>query len=324
MIATIARELENNERFLVATHVNPDGDAIGSLGALALVLEGMGKQVVAYCQDEVPGFLRFLPYADRIVREISGSDHFEVAVVLDCGELDRIGSAVEVLQHVRKIIHIDHHSSSDDFGQINLVRPECSSTAEILYEIFQAIPVSLTQEVAENIYTAILTDTGSFRFANTTPKALAIAAEMVALGVLPEKVAGEIYDSMSPERIELLSLSLNTLTLRKNGRVAAMHVSRRMLEETGTSLIDTDGFVNYPRAISTAEIAIFFREMASDEVNVSLRSRGGLNVAEFARIHGGGGHHNAAACRPRGSLSEVVEKILKAAEEFIQHGQTIT
>ena len=324
MIATIARELENNERFLVATHVNPDGDAIGSLGALALVLEGMGKQVVAYCQDEVPGFLRFLPYADRIVREISGPDQFEVAVVLDCGELDRIGRAVEVLQHVRKIIHIDHHSSSDDFGQINLVQPECSSTAEILYEIFQAIPVSLTQEAAENIYTAILTDTGSFRFANTTPKALAIAAEMVALGVLPEKVAGEIYDSMSPERIELLSLSLNTLTLRKNGRVAAMHVSRRMLEETGTSLIDTDGFVNYPRAISTAEIAIFFREMDADEVNVSLRSRGGLNVAEFARIHGGGGHHNAAACRLRGSLAEVVNKILTAAEEFVEQGQPNT
>jgi phosphoesterase RecJ-like protein len=319
MIATIARELENNERFLVATHVNPDGDAIGSLGALALVLEGMGKQVVAYCQDEVPGFLRFLPYSDRIVREISGPDRFEVAVVLDCGELDRIGSAAEVLQHVRKIIHIDHHSSGDDFGQLNLVRPECSSTAEILYEIFHAIPVSLTPEAAENIYTAILTDTGSFRFANTTARALAIAAEMISLGVVPEKVAGEVYDSMSPARIQLLARSLDTLTLRSSGRVAAMRVSRQMLEETGTSFIDTDGFVNYPRAISTAEIAVFFREMDSDEVNVSLRSRGGLNVAEFARIYGGGGHHNAAAFRLIGSLSEVVEKVLTAAEEFIQH-----
>lgn len=321
MIATIAQELKNNERFLLATHVNPDGDAIGSLGALALVLEGMGKQVVAYCQDEVPEFLRFLPYADRIVREISGLDRFEVAVVLDCGAFDRIGSAVEVLQHVGKIIHIDHHSSSGDFGQLNLVRPECSSTAEILYEIFQAIPVSLTPEVAENIYTAILTDTGSFRFANTTARTLAIAAEMVSLGVAPEKVAGEIYDSMSPERIELLARSLDTLTLRSNGRVAAMHVSRRMLEETGTSLIDTDGFVNYPRAISTAEIAIFFRELAADEVNVSLRSRSGHDVAEFARIHGGGGHHNAAAFRLGGSLSEVVEKVLTEAGEFIVGGR---
>lgn len=321
MIATIAQELKNNERFLLATHVNPDGDAIGSLGALALVLEGMGKQVVAYCQDEVPEFLRFLPYADRIVREISGLDRFEVAVVLDCGAFDRIGSAVEVLQHVGKIIHIDHHSSSGDFGQLNLVRPECSSTAEILYEIFQAIPVSLTPEVAENIYTAILTDTGSFRFANTTARTLAIAAEMVSLGVAPEKVAGEIYDSMSPERIELLARSLNTLTLRSNGRVAAMHVSRRMLEETGTSFIDTDGFVNYPRAISSAEIAIFFRELAADEVNVSLRSRSGHDVAEFARIHGGGGHHNAAAFRLGGSLSEVVEKVLTEAGEFIVGGR---
>ena len=321
MIATIAQELKNNERFLMATHVNPDGDAIGSLGALALVLEGMGKQVVAYCQDEVPEFLRFLPYADRIVREISGLDRFEVAVVLDCGAFDRIGSAVEVLQLVGEIIHIDHHSSSGDFGQLNLVRPECSSTAEILYEIFQAIPVSLTPEVAENIYTAILTDTGSFRFANTTARTLAIAAEMVSLGVVPEKVAGEIYDSMSPERIELLARSLDTLTLRSNGRVAAMHVSRRMLEETGTSFIDTDGFVNYPRAISSAEIAIFFREMDADEVNVSLRSRSGHDVAEFARIHGGGGHHNAAAFRLGGSLSEVVEKVLTEAGEFIVGGR---
>jgi len=320
LIAAIARELRDNKRFLLTTHVNPDGDAIGSLGALALVLEDMGKKVVAYCQDEIPAFLRFLPYSDRIVREIPGPDRFDVAVVLDCGEIDRIGNAAEVLQHVEKIIHIDHHSSSDDFGQLNLVRPECSSTAEILYEIIQAIPASLNKEAAENIYTAILTDTGSFRFANTTARALDIAAEMVALGVAPDKIASEVYDSMSPERLRLLARSLHTLTLRANGRLATMQVSRRMLEETKTTVMDTDGFVNYPRGISTAEMAIFFREMDSGKVNVSLRSRGKLNVAEFARSYDGGGHHNAAAFRAEGSLPEVVEEILAAAEEFIAGG----
>jgi phosphoesterase RecJ-like protein len=320
LIAAIARELRNNQRFLLTTHVNPDGDAIGSLGALALVLEDLGKGVVAYCQDEIPGFLRFLPYSDRIVREIPGPERFDVAVVLDCGELDRIGNANAVLQHVEKIIHIDHHSSSDDFGQLNLVLPECSSTAEILYEIFQAIPASLSLEAAENIYTAILTDTGSFRFANTTARALDIAAEMVGLGVAPDKIASEVYDSMSPERLRLLALSLSTLTLRASGRLATMQVSRRMLEETETTVMDTDGFVNYPRGINTAEMAIFFREMDSGKVNVSLRSRGRLNVAEFARNYDGGGHHNAAAFRAEGSLSEVVEKILAAAEEFIAGG----
>ena len=320
MIAAIARELRDNKRFLLTTHVNPDGDAIGSLGALALVLEDMGKEVVAYCQDEIPGFLRFLPYSDRIVREIQGPDRFDVAVVLDCGELDRIGNAADVLQNIEKIIHIDHHSSSDDFGQLNLVRPECSSTAEILYEIIQAIPASLSKKAAENIYTAILTDTGSFRFANTTARALDIAAEMVALGVAPDKIASEVYDSMSPERLRLLARSLNTLTLRANGRLATMLVSRQMLEETETTVMDTDGFVNYPRGISTAEMAIFFREMDSGKVNVSLRSRGKLNVAEFARSYNGGGHHNAAAFRAEGSLPEVVEKILAAAEEFIAGG----
>jgi phosphoesterase RecJ-like protein len=320
LIEAIAKELRDNNRFLLTTHVNPDGDAIGSLGALALVLEDLGKQVVAYCQDEIPGFLRFLPYSERIVREIPGPNRFDVAVVLDCGELDRIGNASEALQQVEKIIHIDHHSSSDDFGQLNLVRPECSSTAEILYEIFQAIPASLSLEAAENIYTAILTDTGSFRFANTTARALDIAAEMVALGVTPEKIASKLYDSMSPERLRLLALSLDTLTLRANGRLATMQVSRRMLEETNTSVMDTDGFVNYPRGINTAEMAIFFREMDSGKVNVSLRSRGRLNVAEFARNYDGGGHHNAAAFRVEGSLTEVVEEVLAAAEEFIAGG----
>ena len=320
MIEAIAKELRDNKTFFLTTHVNPDGDAIGSLGALALILEDLGKQVVAYCQDEIPGFLRFLPYSERIVREIPGSKRFDLAVVLDCGELDRIGNAAEALQQVEKIIHIDHHSSSDDFGQLNLVRPECSSTAEILYEIFQAIPASLSLEAAENIYTAVLTDTGSFRFANTTARALDIAAEMVALGVAPDKIASEVYDSISPERLRLLALSLNTLTLRANGRLATMQVSRGMLEETKTSVMDTDGFVNYPRGINTAEMAIFFREMDPGKVNVSLRSRGRLNVAEFARNYDGGGHHNAAAFRAEGSLTEVVEEVLAAAEKFIAGG----
>ena len=320
MIEAIAKELRDNKSFFLTTHVNPDGDAIGSLGALALILEDLGKQVVAYCQDEIPGFLRFLPYSERIVREIPGSKRFDLAVVLDCGELDRIGNAAEALQQVEKIIHIDHHSSSDDFGQLNLVRPECSSTAEILYEIFQAIPASLSLEAAENIYTAVLTDTGSFRFANTTARALDIAAEMVALGVAPDKIASEVYDSISPERLRLLALSLNTLTLRANGRLATMQVSRGMLEETKTSVMDTDGFVNYPRGINTAEMAIFFREMDPGKVNVSLRSRGRLNVAEFARNYDGGGHHNAAAFRAEGSLTEVVEEVLAAAEKFIAGG----
>jgi len=321
MIATIAREFKSKQRFLLATHVNPDGDAIGSLGALALVLEGMGKQVLAFCQDEVPRFLQFLPYSDRIVREIPRPDEFEVAVALDCGELDRIGNSAKVLQGVQKIIHIDHHSSGDGFGHLNLVRPECSSTAEILFEIFQAIPVALESQAAENIYTAILTDTGSFRFANTTARALAIASEMVSLGVAPDKVAGEVYENISPERLRLLALSLNTLTIRSNGRLAALQVSRQMFEETGTTAAETDGFVNYPRAINGAEVAIFFREMDLGLVNVSLRSRGRQNVAEFARIYEGGGHHNAAAFRCQGLLAEVVEKVLAAAEEFIGGGE---
>ena len=317
MTSTVALELRNNHRFLLATHANPDGDAIGSLGALALVLEGMGKQVVAYCQDQAPGFLRFLPYSDRIVHELPSSDRFEVAVVLDCGELERIGAAAQTVLRVQKIIHIDHHSSGNDFGTLNLVDPERSSTAEILYEVFQAIPVEVSREAAENLYTAILTDTGSFRFANTTPRALSIAGALVARGVEPDKVASAVYECMSPGRLRLLSLSLNTLTIRAEGRLAAIWVTQQMLVETGTAAADTDGFVNYPRSITSSEIAIFFRELEDGRVNVSLRSRGTQNVAEFARMHGGGGHQNAAAFRLQGSLPEVMSHVLAKAEGFL-------
>jgi phosphoesterase RecJ-like protein len=321
MIRTIAQEFKENERFLLATHVNPDGDAVGSLGALALVLEEMGKKVVAYCQDQVPGFLRFLPYSDRIVQEIPGSEPVDVAVVLDCGELARIGAGAEAVQKIGRIIHIDHHSSGNGFGHLNLIEPERSSSAELLYEIFRAIPADLSRDAAENIYAAILTDTGSFRFANTTARALAIAAEMVSQGVAPDRVASAIYDSMSPERLRLLNSCLSTLTVRAKGRLAAVWVSRQMLADSGTTAADTDGFVDYPRSISSVEMAIFFREMDSGMVNVSLRSRGSQDVAEFARLHGGGGHRNAAAFRRQGSLRSVVENVLLAAEAFLTGGQ---
>ncbi len=322
MILTIARELKDNHRFLVATHVNPDGDAIGSLGAMALVLEGMGKEVVAYCQDQVPGFLRFLPYSDRIVHDLPNADGFEVAVVLDCGELERLGAASQAIQRVQKIIHIDHHRSGNDFGTLNLVDPERSSTAEILYDVFQALPVELSREVAENLYTAILTDTGSFRFANTTARALSIAGATVSRGVEPDRVASAVYDCMSPGRLRLLGLSLNTLTIRAQGRLAAMWVTHQMLAETGTTAADTDGFVNYPRSITTSEIAILFREIDADQVNVSLRSRGTQDVAEFAWRYQGGGHQNAAACRLPGPLPEVVSRVLGEAERFLARSQS--
>jgi phosphoesterase RecJ-like protein len=317
MTSTVALELRNNHRFLLATHVNPDGDAIGSLGALALVLEGMGKEVVAYCQDQAPGFLRFLPYSDRIAHDVPSSNRFDVAVVLDCGELERIGAAARVVQRMHKIIHIDHHSSGNEFGTLNLVEPARSSTAEILYDVFQAIPVEVSREVAENLYTAILTDTGSFRFANTTPRALAIAGALVEKGVAPNKVAGAVYDCMSPGRLRLLGLSLNTLNTRAEGRLAAIWVTQQMLAETETTAADTDGFVNYPRSVTTSEIAIFFRELDDGRVNVSLRSRGTQNVADFARMYGGGGHQNAAAFRLPGPLPEVMSHVLAKAEEYL-------
>ena len=315
LVRKIAEAIRAKQTFLISSHTNPEGDAIGSMLALSLGLKSLGKKVQVLNQDPVPEVLAFLPGAEDIAHQLHSSIRFDAALVLDCGNQDRLGNAVQAVTQAEKIINIDHHTGNSRFGDINLVDPAASSTAEIIYDLLQAIPIEFTKPVAENIYTGILTDTGSFHYSNTSAKAFTVAKACLLAGVDPWGLAEKIYESQPLARLRLLQLALATLEVTEDGRIGSMTVSKKMMEASGASAGLTEDFINYPRSLKGTEVALLFREISAEEYRISLRSRGTVDVAEIARAFQGGGHPNAAGCTLGGSLSAVKERVLRAVRK---------
>lgn len=316
----VARALLDGRRILVTSHANPDGDAIGSVIAMGLLLGKLDKDVVMYNQDPVPGNFAFLPGAKELVHNLDGLE-FDTTLVLDCSELSRVGKLPEI-ELLGKLVGIDHHLTAQPLGEANYLDPGASSIGEMIHAVLQHLPAELDPDVATCIYTSILTDTGSFRYSNTSPNALRVAAEMVAQGVSPWEVALAVYESQPLSRIKLLGLVLPTLQVAEHGRYGSIVVTQQMLTETGSSEEHIDGFINYPRGIEGVEVAVQYRELAQDSFKVSFRSRGNINVAEIADQFGGGGHANAAGCALEGDLeavrTRIEQTIDRAIEEFQQ------
>ena len=285
---------------------------MGSSLALAISLKGIGKSVTVFNQDPIPVSLRFLPMSAEVVHEIKNPVDYDVGLVLDCTDLDRVGKEAKKIRGIKKIINIDHHKTNSGFGDLNLVNPHKSSTAEILYELLKEIPVPITQETAVNIFTGILTDTGSFCYSNTTASSLLIASELVSKGVNPSKVAEEVYERQSAARMRLLGLVLGTLEISDNGRIGSVLVLSSMLEKAGATPDLTENMVNYPKSIWGVQVALLFREVSENHYKVSLRSSEGVDVADIAGEFGGGGHPRASGCTIKGSLVEVKGRILDA------------
>jgi len=296
---------------LISTHQNPEGDAIGSVLALGLALKRMGKEVQVLTQDPIPEMLAFLSGAREVIHQAPAGGGFDVAFALDCGDQARLGEEFGKLKGMGKIINIDHHVSNNHFGEINLVDPRASSAAEIIYDLLRTIPVSMTPAIAENIYTGILTDTGSFHYSNTTPKTFAVARACLLAGVDPRRVAEQVYETQPLARLRLLPRALDTLELSAEGRISSVIVTQQMLQETGATVALTEDFVNFPRSVKGVEVALLFREITPTKYRVSLRSQGAADVARIAGRFQGGGHPNASGCTVEGSLSEVKAKVLE-------------
>jgi phosphoesterase RecJ-like protein len=308
----IAEAIRAGQTFLISSHTNPEGDAIGSVLALSLGLKSLGKEVQVLNQDPVPEMLMFLPGVEDVTHQVIASRRFDVSFALDCGDPERLGNALPGIKQADKIINIDHHTGNSHFGDLNLIDPAASSTAEIIYDLLRAIPIEFTKPIAENIYTGILTDTGSFRYSNTSVKAFRIAQSCLVAGVDPRELAQKIYETQPLARLRLLRLALGTLEVTAEGRIGSMTVSRKMIEESGASVDLTEDFINYPRSLKGIEVAVLFREISSEEYRVSFRSRGRVNVAEIAREFRGGGHPNAAGCTVAGSLASAKARVLAA------------
>ncbi len=314
----VADVLFTFSRYLVVTHLRPDGDAIGSLLALKKVLESTGKNVKAYCADPLPENLKFLPDADSITSSVPSCGDFDVVVFLDCGAPDRAGSDV-IPEKIKECttINIDHHVNSDPFGDIYWIDTKASSTCEMLYELFKEAKVAISPPIATCLYTGILTDTGSFQFSNTTGRVLNIAAQLVTAGADPQSIAQNIFESASPQRLFLLSRVLNSLKYHADFRIATARLTRSMLAETGANTMDSEGFVNMLRQVKSVKVAVLFREEDNNRVHVGLRSKEHYDVSIFARRFGGGGHAHAAACRLEGNIDQVEQIILPALIDFV-------
>ena len=305
MIESILQLIHQSQTFLVASHENPDGDAIGSTLALTNLLREMGKDVVAYNQDRAPLEYTFLPGYASVVNEVDAMRTFDAGFVLDAGELNRAGNWIKGC--CRTLVNIDHHPCSEDFGDIYYLDTEACATGVMIYRILQAAGRKLSLDVATCIYTAILADTGSFRYSNANQEAFRVAGEMIEVGVDPWSIASGLYESQDKERLSLLAMALPTLKISACGRYASLAVTLDMYDKTGAHEEHTDRFINYPRSIRGVEVAIFFRQLDQNLFKVGFRSKGNIDVGALARAMHGGGHHNAAGATAEGDL-EIVQK----------------
>jgi phosphoesterase RecJ-like protein len=297
---------------VVAAHMGPDGDAIGSSLALARVLREQGKKAYTYNRDGAPYNLEFLSGSEGIITEPRKlPESIDLFVVLDCSALHRVDSRLPAFNTEKtKMLCIDHHQTLENTPFDVMVHDtEASSVGEMIYRLILAMGARLTQPVAECLFVAVHTDTGSFRYSNSTPAALAIAGELVRAKSDVWYLCSEVYENYPVGRIRLLNLVLGTLQLSSCGRFAFIHVTQEMFQRTNTGPQMLDGFINYARGISGVEVAAQLRQVGAKAFRVSLRSRGRVNVASLAEAFDGGGHHHAAGCGMNGSEDQVIKQL---------------
>jgi bifunctional oligoribonuclease and PAP phosphatase NrnA len=320
---SIIQQFNNSNKILAVCHANPDGDAIGSLIALGLSLEALNKKITLYCESPIPAVYRFLPAVHRIVKKI-GRLNYDAAVILDCGDLSRVGKAISFVKQVPVIVNIDHHVTNTGFGHLQLIDTSACATAEIVYRLIKQMGLSFDKTIATSIYTGILADTGSFRFSNTNKAAFAICQEMVEIGVDPHNIARHVYGTYSLSRIKLLNLALDSIELSKNGKLSIMTLTKDMFDETHTQSEDVDGLINYAKRIEDVEVAALIQEQHNgkkrsktpNRFHVSLRSDGAVDVAAIASLFGGGGHSSAAGFSIESTLSNIKSRIFSLADKI--------
>jgi len=319
-LAEIAAVFRSRHRFVVMSHARPDGDALGCTIATALCLRQLGKDVTAWNEDGVTNRYRYLPQAEIVSRPPAEAQRFEVAIVLDNAVRNRAGKAVEAVAHADLWINIDHHITNEGYGDLKYIDAASPATGQILFELFRGQDLPLTDPMADNLFVAISTDTGSFQYPSTTARTYEIAAELIRAGVDVGALSQKMYESYPRRRIELLRALLNVLRFTSNGRVASFALSAEMVKAAGSQPEDTEGLIDHIRAIDGVVAAAFFEETGDGRVRVSLRSKSPkVDVSKICGTFGGGGHILAAGARVRGSLAEVEEKVLQAIDhEFDQ------
>ncbi|HEX5854784.1 MAG TPA: bifunctional oligoribonuclease/PAP phosphatase NrnA [Thermoanaerobaculia bacterium] len=300
----VAKLLAAGRRFLLTGHRNPDGDALGSALGLALALEAAGKEARVVMRDTWSSAYSKLPGIGRVaVADALPADwpsRWDAALAMECPQADRAGWPNLLLG---KVINVDHHAGNTRYGALNLVDLPAAATGEIVADLLDLLGWPLTADIATNLWVSLVTDTGSFRYSNTTPKALALGARLVAEGAQPGPVNEFLFEAAPLSSLKLEALVLGTLELHAGGAVATVELPRRFFDESGAKEADTEGLVNRARGIEGVRAAALIREGDPGEIRCSLRSKGEVDVRSVAALHSGGGHRNASGCRMAGTLA---------------------
>lgn len=305
MLQDVLQQIEQRERFVLTSHARPDGDAVGSALACCQVLRAMGKHADVVLHDGVPRIYRSLPFADQVVQANVVNGNYEAAIILECDSINR--TRLQGLEN-RFLISIDHHVSGKPFAHVNWIDPHAIATAEMVFRLSREAGVNISPEIATCLYTALMTDTGSFMFQGTNENTFALARELVLAGADPAHCAQGIYFAHSEAKIRLLGEALRNLHIES--LIGWVWVTQEQMAICGAREEDCEGLVNYVLSIGNVEVAAFFRELPDGRFRVSLRSKGKLDVARVAESFGGGGHQCASGCSVDGPLTETVRQIL--------------
>ena len=304
--------LRSQQTFAVLSHVRPDGDALGSQLGLGLSLSKLGKKVMVRNEDGLLEKYSFLPGGEFLQTPLSEAQDFDVAIALDTATQSRLGTATELVRSAKTWINIDHHPSNPGYGDLVYIDATAPATGQILFELITSQGLPLDAAIAENLFVAISTDTGSFQYSNTTARTFEIGAALVGCGVDVGRVSQLLYESYPRRRTELLRELLGTMRFEAGGKIATFSLSLKVAADLGAKPEDNEGLIDHLRAIQGVIVAIFFEELADGKVRVSMRSKSEeIDVGAICQKFGGGGHKLAAGTRVRGTLPEVEEKVLK-------------
>jgi len=310
----ISKVVQKNHNFLITSHINLDGDAIGSELALYFILKKLNKKAIILNQNRLPKIYDFLPGSDK-VHYLNNNrikpKSIDVGIVLDCSNIKRIGRTYEIFKDIKTIINIDHHKSNENYGNLNYLDCSVSSVGEIIYELITFIDINLLDEkISTCLFTAIMTDTGSFRYSNVNSKTFGVASHLTRHRIKSHLIANNIYNRNTYPGLKLLGEALLTLETNKSSYVSWLTITRKMLNDTNANDEDVEGIIDVATTLNNVEISILFRETKDNKIKVSFRSKGNFDVNKFAGKFKGGGHPNAAGCLCLGKLDEIKEKIL--------------
>lgn len=312
----IIKKIKENNSFLIAAHLNPEADALGSQLALRALLLRLGKKVQIVNEDSVPAEYRFLP-AVRSVKKLKAQKiiGFDAFIVLDCSDLGRCRKVSNAAAQAKVIINIDHHLSNDYFGDINWVDCNASSASEMIYELYKKMKVPLNRNIALCLYAGIMTDTGSFRYPNTTVRSLRIAADLLRYGLKPDKIYNKIYQNLSLSEARIIRLIIDTMNTDATGKIVWFKVKKSLCGSLPLSYTLVEHILDFGRMIKDADAVVLFKENSNKgAIRVNLRSKK-TDVNKIAAAFGGGGHKNASGATITGSLNNVESKVIRKIKQ---------